>query len=64
MLVWEPKRIVPVYAVPVADIDGQLSSEPAASARESSDAAATDGSQFAERRVFDPSVPFSVHQRG
>ena len=23
MLVWEPKRVVPVYAVPVEDIDGQ-----------------------------------------
>jgi uncharacterized protein (DUF427 family) len=61
MLVWEPKRIVPAYAVPVADIDGQLSGEPAASASESSVAAAIDGSQFAGRRVFDPSVPFSVH---
>jgi uncharacterized protein (DUF427 family) len=61
MLVWEPKRIVPAYAVPVEDIDGQLSGEPAASASESSDAAAIDGSQFAGRRVLDPSVPFSVH---
>ena len=34
--------------------------EPAASASESPDAAAIDGSQFAGRRVFDPSVPFSV----
>jgi uncharacterized protein (DUF427 family) len=61
MLVWEPKRIVPAYAVPVEDIDGQLSGEPAASASESPDAAAIEGSQFAGRRVLDPSVPFSVH---
>ena len=59
MLVWEPKRIVPAYAVPVEDIHGQLTDESAAS--ESPDAAAIDGSQFAGRRVFDPSVPFSVH---
>ena len=60
MLVWEPKRIVPVYAVPVEDIDGQLSREPAASASESPAAAAIDGARFAGRRVFDPGVPFSV----
>lgn len=33
MLVWEPKRIVPAYAVPVEDIDAQLSGEPAARKR-------------------------------
>ena len=61
MLVWEPKRIVPAYAVPVEDIDAQISANPAASASKPPDVAATDGSQFAGRRVFDPSIPFSAH---
>ena len=61
MLVWEPKRIVPAYAVPVEDIDAQISPSPAASASKPSDVAATGGSQFAGRRVFDPSIPFSAH---
>ena len=47
MLVWEPKRIVPAYAVPVEDIDAQISASPAASAGKPADVAAIDGSQFA-----------------
>ena len=32
MLVWEPKRVVPTYAVPVEDIDGDISTTPPAAA--------------------------------
>jgi uncharacterized protein (DUF427 family) len=59
MLVWEPKRVVPSYAVPVDDLHAELSAEPAASERPG--AGATDGSQLAGRRVLDPRIPFSVH---
>jgi uncharacterized protein (DUF427 family) len=51
LLVWEPRRIVPSYAVPIDDIDGAL--RPAGTAPV--DAA------YAGRPVHDPSVPFSVH---
>jgi uncharacterized protein (DUF427 family) len=60
VLVWEPRRIVPSYAVPAADIHGELppSSVPG-----------TDGELAAgqllpdvfARPVLDPSVPFSAH---
>jgi uncharacterized protein (DUF427 family) len=60
MLVWEPKRIVPTYAVPVEDIDGEISAAPTAA----SGAPAPEGPpapRLAGRTVFDPSIPFSVH---
>jgi len=55
LLVWEPKRVVPSYAVPAADIAAEI-------------AAGGDGSaepeqppMLAGRPVYDPSVPFAVH---
>jgi uncharacterized protein (DUF427 family) len=60
MLVWEPKRVVPSYAVPVEDVDGELI---AAGTRADADAD-PDGivvPQLAGRPVYDPSVPFAVH---
>ena len=30
MLVWEPRRVVPTYAVPIGDIDGEIVPAPAA----------------------------------
>ena len=59
MLVWEPKRVVPSYAVPVGDVHGELI-VPTTRA----DAAAADSivvPQLAGRPVYDPSVPFAVH---
>ena len=56
MLVWEPKRIVPSYAVPVDDVDGEL----IASATRA-DAATIVVPQLAGRPVYDPTVPFAVH---
>jgi uncharacterized protein (DUF427 family) len=61
VLVWEPRRIVPAYAVPVEDIDAQLSAEPAASPSLPPDVAAIDAPRLAGRQVLDPSIPFSVH---
>jgi len=58
MLVWEPKRIVPSYAVPVDDVDGELI---ASASRADAAAEAIVVPQLAGRPVYDPSVPFAVH---
>jgi uncharacterized protein (DUF427 family) len=55
LLVWEPKRVVPSYAVPADDIRAEIA--PAAA----SDGAPVDAPQLAGRPVYDPSVPFAVH---
>jgi uncharacterized protein (DUF427 family) len=47
LLVWEPRRVVPSYAVPVADIRAELSSAPA-----------TNGQMAG---VLHPGIPFGVH---
>ena len=56
VLVWEPKRVVPSYAVPAGDIDAELA--PAVNGRENEPATPP---QLGERPIYDPSVPFSVH---
>jgi uncharacterized protein (DUF427 family) len=56
VLLWEPKRVVPSYAVPTGDIDAELT--PAAAGREREPATPP---QLGQRPVYDPSVPFSVH---
>jgi uncharacterized protein (DUF427 family) len=58
MLVWEPKRVVPSYAVPAEDIDAQIGEQPAADAAADE---ATAGVPLAGRSVYDPSIPFSAH---
>ena len=60
VLVWEPRRVVPSYAVPVEDFHGDL--VPAGSA----EAGAADGigvrvPDLSARPVLDPSVPFAAH---
>ncbi len=63
VLVWEPRRIVPSYAVPAEDVRGEL--VPAGPA-----AGAADGDvgvplpDVTALRVFDPRVPFTVHSAG
>ena len=49
MLVWEPRRVVPSYAVPEADVRGEL--VPAAAADAAGDAPP----------VLSPVIPFAVH---
>ena len=58
MLVWEPKRVVPSYAVPVEDVDGELI---APANRADADADSIVLPQLAGRPVYDPSVPFAMH---
>jgi uncharacterized protein (DUF427 family) len=48
MLVWEPRRIVPSYAVPVGDLRGEL-------------APSTVESVPAPERMLDPGTPFTAH---
>jgi uncharacterized protein (DUF427 family) len=60
MLVWEPRRIVPSYAVPVGDVRAELSPAAAAAPGDTRDA----GVQLptlSRRPVLDPSVPFTGH---
>src|SRR5689334_713503 len=56
VLVWEPKRIVPSYAVPAEDIDAEITAAPA-----DEPAAPVDEPRLGDRPVYDPSIPFSVH---
>jgi uncharacterized protein (DUF427 family) len=60
MLVWEPRRIVPSYAVPADDIVADLVPAGAVTA----DATGTIGARLPDlsgRPVLDPSIPFAVH---
>jgi uncharacterized protein (DUF427 family) len=58
LLVWEPKRVVPSYAVPDADIAGEIASAGASAVGSVCEA---DAPHLLGRPVFDPSIPFSVH---
>jgi uncharacterized protein (DUF427 family) len=60
LLVWEPRRIVPSYAVPADDIAAELVPADAAAA----DTMGSIGAPMPElsgRPVLDPSIPFAVH---
>jgi uncharacterized protein (DUF427 family) len=59
LLVWEPKRVVPSYAVPVDELEG-LTRSPAVDAADESPAEVT-VPHLGDRPVYDPSVPFAVH---
>ncbi len=63
MLVWEPRRVVPTYAFPIEDVDGEIVD--AAQPDDNPDAASVGvppmgAPQLAGQIVFDPSVPFAV----
>jgi uncharacterized protein (DUF427 family) len=55
LLVWEPRRVVPTYAVPLAAISGHLVPAGAESGDDDTDRAGFD------RAVLDPTVPFGAH---
>ena len=59
MLVWEPRRVVPQYAVPAADVRADLR------AGEATSPAAEDVGlrlpDVSARPILDPSIPFAVH---
>ena len=57
VLVWEPHRVVPAYAVPREHVRGELPPAPAGA-----EPAGPLGFRLADgQTVLDPSVPFSVH---
>ncbi len=59
-LVWEPKRVVPSYAVPADELAGLTSpveGDPAADVARAGAAIP----HLGDRPVYDPSVPFAVH---
>ncbi len=58
-LVWEPKRVVPSYAVPVEELESYTSSPSDAAGDEPVPSAAIP--HLGQRPVYDPSVPFAVH---
>ena len=62
LLVWEPKRVVPSYAVPADDIDAEIRPAPAGGTGPApAGVPAMGGVPLDGRRVYDPSVPFAVH---
>jgi uncharacterized protein (DUF427 family) len=60
VLVWEPRRIVPSYAVPVEDMRGELVPAGQAAGAPGDDVGVALADVTA-LRVLDPSVPFTVH---
>src|SRR6516225_10173993 len=60
VLVWEPRRIVPSYAVPVEDVRGELVTAGPAAGAVGGDVGVSPGNVTA-LRVLDPRVPFSAH---
>jgi uncharacterized protein (DUF427 family) len=59
VLVWEPRRVVPSYAVPVADVAGGLVL--AGRGAGAADDVGVPLPDVSHRPVLDPSVPFAVH---
>jgi uncharacterized protein (DUF427 family) len=60
LLVWEPKRVVPSYAVPVEELDG-IASPHEEGAPDEPGLSGVLIPHLGDRPVFDPSVPFVVH---
>jgi uncharacterized protein (DUF427 family) len=60
VLVWEPRRIVPSYAVPVDDVRGDLIPAAAAPA-DVTDEVGFRMPDVSSRPVLDPSIPFTAH---
>jgi uncharacterized protein (DUF427 family) len=63
LLLWEPRRVVPVYAVPEADVAGELVPAPDGDRGATAQGVAPMGAppELLGRPVYDPSIPFAVH---
>ena len=59
LLVWEPKRVVPSYAVPIEDVVGDVDDDGGQAGPDEPPAELPE--LTAGRPVLDPSIPFSVH---
>jgi uncharacterized protein (DUF427 family) len=60
VLVWEPRRIVPSYAVPEGDIHGELAPAAAAASGDMQEAG-VQMPALSSRRVLTPADPFAAH---
>jgi uncharacterized protein (DUF427 family) len=60
LLVWEPRRVVPSYAVPAGDIHGDLGPPGPAGTVPGDDVGAA-WPDVTARPVLDPRIPFAVH---
>jgi len=60
LLVWEPRRVVPTYAVPEADLDAEVVAGEAGATGDGLGVGAIAMPQLGDRPVLDPSIPFSV----
>jgi uncharacterized protein (DUF427 family) len=60
LLVWEPKRVVPSYAVPLDELTG-LTSSPAQAGADEPAPPELALPHLGARPVYDPSVPFALH---
>jgi uncharacterized protein (DUF427 family) len=58
-LVWEPRRVVPSYAVPVEDVAAEL--VPVTGGPAAADSDGLPLPEVSARPVLDPSIPFAVH---
>ncbi len=63
LLVWEPRRVVPTYAVPVEDLDAELVAPAAGAAASAAPAGVVPmgAPRLGTQLVLDPSIPFTVH---
>jgi uncharacterized protein (DUF427 family) len=61
VLVWEPRRIVPSYAVPTEDVRGDLVPAGAGNDAGPGDEVGVRLADVTALRVLDPRVPFAVH---
>lgn len=59
VLVWEPRRIVPSYAVPAGEVRGELA--PAVAVAGDTQGSGVQMPGLSRRPVLTPSVPFAVH---
>lgn len=59
-LVWEPRRVVPTYAVPVEDVDGELVASSAPAPDETGKPVGFAIPDVTDLPVLDPRVPFGV----
>jgi uncharacterized protein (DUF427 family) len=61
LLVWEPMRVVPTYAVPIEHVVGAIGPDSAPEPSVPPGTAPMGAPQLSGRPVLDPSVPFTVH---
>jgi len=60
LLVWEPRRVVPTYAVPEADLDAEVVTGATGAGGEGMGVNVMGMPHLGEVPVLDPSIPFSV----